>query len=135
MGTLNKDDIKNPILLNILSLCSASVPPVSASKMCNDLGLSRSLITKLRNDPDRLIAGETAIMIAEYFGVSVACVLGMAKNEQDADMSPESKKEKTTDTNVDGNSSMKDKIKQMSTEDLVDLIAACAAEVARRQTD
>lgn len=82
MGTLNKEYIENPILLNIISLCEGSSRKVSPSKMCTDLALSRSLITKLRNDPNRTISGDTALKIADYFGVSVDCVLGSDQKEK-----------------------------------------------------
>lgn len=82
MGTLNKDTIENPILLNIISLCEESSPKVSPSKMCTDLGLSRSLITKLRTEPDRTISGDTALKIADYFGVTVDRVLGSDQKEK-----------------------------------------------------
>lgn len=82
MGTLNKETIENPILLNIISLCEERSPKVSPSKMCTDLGLSRSLITKLRTEPDRTISGDTALKIADYFGVTVNRVLGSDQKEK-----------------------------------------------------
>ena len=82
MGTLSKNEVKNPILLNIITLCENSSQKVSPSKMCTDLELSRSLITKLRNDPERTISGDTAIKIADYFGVSVDRVLGSEQKEK-----------------------------------------------------
>lgn len=72
MGTLNN----NPIYSNIKSLCDSHTPRVSISKMCVDLGLSKSLGTKLKENPDKNINSETAQMIADYFGVSVDRVLG-----------------------------------------------------------
>jgi transcriptional regulator with XRE-family HTH domain len=44
--------------------------------MCVDLGLSKSMITKLKADPTRGINADTAQKIADYFGVSVDRVLG-----------------------------------------------------------
>lgn len=82
MGTLNKEEIKNPILLNIIALCESSSRKVTPSKMCTDLELSRSLTTKLKNDPKRSISGETALKIADYFGVSVDQVLGSEQKEK-----------------------------------------------------
>lgn len=73
---------ENVILKNIEILCKNHVPKISKGKMCTDLGLSRSLITKLKNDPKRTINGDTAQKIADYFGVSVDCILGTAQNEQ-----------------------------------------------------
>jgi hypothetical protein len=43
--------------------------------MCVDLSISKSLMTKLRNNPARQITSETAKKIADYFGVSVERVL------------------------------------------------------------
>ena len=80
MGTL----YKNVILNNIVELGKAHSPQVSPSKMCNDLGLSRSLVTKLKENPDRSINGATAQKIADYFGVSVDCVLGSAEKEKNS---------------------------------------------------
>ena len=78
MGTLHK----NPILESIETLCDAANPKVSFSKMCVDLGLSKSLNTKLKNNPEKTINGETAQKIADYFGVSVGRVLGSEKKEK-----------------------------------------------------
>jgi transcriptional regulator with XRE-family HTH domain len=78
MGTL----YKNAILSNIVALGESCTPKVSPSKMCTDLGLSRSLVTKLKENPDRTINGATAQKIADYFGVSVDCVLGSSENKK-----------------------------------------------------
>lgn len=78
MGTL----YKNTILNNIVALGEACTPKVSPSKMCTDLGLSRSLVTKLKDNPERTINGGTAQKIADYFGVSVDCVLGSEQKEK-----------------------------------------------------
>lgn len=78
MGTL----YKNAILNTIVKLGQERSPHVSPSKMCNDLGLSRSLITKLKDNPDKTINGDTAQKIADYFGVSVDRVLGSAEKEK-----------------------------------------------------
>ena len=43
--------------------------------MCVDLGISKSMMTKLRDNPSRQITSETAKKIADYFGVSVERVL------------------------------------------------------------
>ena len=72
----------NVILKNIEMLCESHVPKISKGKMCTDLGISRSLITKLKNDPERTINGDTAQKIADYFDVSVNRILGTAENEQ-----------------------------------------------------
>lgn len=78
MGTFDK----NPILESIETLCGSAVPKVSFSKMCVDLGLSKSLKTKLKDNPQKTINGETAQKIADYFGVSVDRVLGSDQKEK-----------------------------------------------------
>lgn len=72
MGTIYENNIYN----NIITLCESRTPRVSFSKMCIDLGLSKSLGTKLKENPDKNINGETAQLIADYFGVSLDCILG-----------------------------------------------------------
>lgn len=49
--------------------------------MCVDLGISKSLMTKLRDNPARQITSETAKKIADYFGVSVDRVMFGEKKE------------------------------------------------------
>lgn len=58
---------------NITSLCSEK--GIKGGKMCVDLGISKSLMTKLRDNPARQITSETAKKIADYFSVSVERVL------------------------------------------------------------
>lgn len=77
MGTMHE----NVIYTSIKSLCDAHTPPISFSKMCVDLGLSKSLGTKLKDNPDKEINSETAQMIADYFKVSVDRVLGKEQKE------------------------------------------------------
>ena len=72
MGTFHK----NVIYSNIKTLCDNHTPRISFSKMCVDLGLSKSLGTKLKENPDKNISSETAQMIADYFGVSIDQILG-----------------------------------------------------------
>ena len=78
MGTSHKNVIYN----NIKNLCDSHTPRISFSKMCVDLGLSKSLGTKLKDNPDKNINGETAQLIANYFGVSVDNVLGVDGQEK-----------------------------------------------------
>lgn len=69
---------------NIQSLCRNA--GVRGGKMCVDLGISKSLMTKLKDNPEKTINAETAQKIADYFGVSVDCVLyGDEKNKSTAD--------------------------------------------------
>ncbi len=92
---------------------------VAMYKLEKELGFGNGYIGQLKKGS---LPAERLVAVANYFSLPLSYFTDIEE-------------EKTTDTNVDGNSSMKDKIKQMSTEDLADLIAACAAEVARRQTD
>ncbi len=77
MGTMHENVIYN----SIKSLCDAHTPRVSFSKMCVDLGLSKSLGTKLKDNPEKEINSETAQLIADYFNVSVDRVLGKEQKE------------------------------------------------------
>lgn len=58
---------------NIEALCARR--GIKPGKMCNDLGLSRSLMTDLRSGRKSGINSATAQKIADYFGVSVSVVL------------------------------------------------------------
>lgn len=49
---------------------------ITGSKMCTDIGLSKSLMTGLKKGRRTSISTETAQKIADYFGVSVDRVLG-----------------------------------------------------------
>lgn len=59
---------------NIKALCESK--GVSGGKMCVDIGLSKSLMTKLKSDANKTINADTAQKIADYFNVSVGEVLG-----------------------------------------------------------
>lgn len=85
MGTFHENVIYN----NIKALCDSRTPRVSFSKMCVDLGLSKSLGTKLKDNPDKNINGDTAQLIADYFGVSVDCILGKEDNKKTPTVSGE----------------------------------------------
>lgn len=61
--------------------------------MCVDLGISKSLMTKLRDNPARQITSETAKKIADYFGVSAERVL-TGEKESAPDPQAESVNEK-----------------------------------------
>lgn len=88
MGTFHK----NSIYENIKELCDNHTPRISISKLCVDLGLSKSLGTKLRTNPDKKINSDTAKLIADYFGVTVDHVLG---NGQKETPTPEGEREKS----------------------------------------
>lgn len=58
---------------NISTLCA--IKKIKPGKMCVDIGVSKSMMTKLHDDPNRKITSKTAQKIADYFGVSVDRVL------------------------------------------------------------
>ena len=67
---------------SIKSLCDdAGIKP---GKMCVELGLSKSMMTGLKNGRKQSIQVETAQKIADYFGVSVDRVLGTEQKEKPA---------------------------------------------------
>ena len=65
----------NPLHTTISNLCSQH--GITGSKLCSDLGLSRSLITDLKMDRKKDLYATTAYKIAKYFGVSVGYLLGL----------------------------------------------------------
>ena len=58
----------------IQELCKSK--GIKGGKMCVDLGLSKSLMTKLKSDASKTINADTAQKIASYFNVSVGYLLG-----------------------------------------------------------
>lgn len=59
---------------NIEALCNQR--NIRPGRLCNDLGLSRGLITDLKMGRKKSISAETAQKIAAYFGISVGQLLG-----------------------------------------------------------
>ena len=59
---------------NIEVLCSQR--GIRPGKFCNDLGISRGLITDLKMGRKKSVNAETAQKIAAYFGISVGQLLG-----------------------------------------------------------
>ena len=49
---------------------------IRPGRLCDELGLSRSLMTDLKMGRKRTVNAETAQKIAEFFGVSVGFLLG-----------------------------------------------------------
>lgn len=49
---------------------------IRPGRLCNELGLSRSLITDLKMGRKKTVNAETAQRIAAYFGISVGQLLG-----------------------------------------------------------
>lgn len=62
---------------SIKALCDAR--GIKPGKMCVDLGLSKSLMTDLKSGRKKGITNRTAILIANYFDVSVDEVFGQEK--------------------------------------------------------
>ena len=65
---------------SIQELCDTS--GIKPGKMCNDIGLSRSILTDLKTGRKKSINTVTAQKIADYFGVSVDRVLGAEQKEK-----------------------------------------------------
>ena len=71
----------------IIELCKER--GISGSRMCLDLGMSKSTLSDLKSGRKKSFTAETAHKIASYLGVSVAYLIG--EEEKDA------KKEQPTD--------------------------------------
>ncbi len=77
---------------NIRELCNAK--GIKPGKMCVDIGLSKSILTGLKNGSKKNIHTDTAQKIADYFGVSVDCILGTdAKKQPPRGELPDTKKD------------------------------------------
>lgn len=57
---------------------------IKGSKMCDDLGISRSTLTELRKGRASTLKAERAVLIADYLGISVSQLLGNEQNEKPA---------------------------------------------------
>lgn len=66
---------------NIKSLCDER--GVKPGRMCVELGMSKSILTGLKNGTKKNIQTDTAKKIADYFGVTVDRVLGAEKKTAD----------------------------------------------------
>jgi len=62
------------LFARIESLCSEK--GIRPGRLCDDLGLSRSLMTDLKMGRKKTVNAETAQKIAAYLGVSVGYLLG-----------------------------------------------------------
>ena len=67
---------------NIRSLCQAQ--GIRPGRLCDELGISRGLMTDLKMGRKKGVSAQTAQKIAAYFGVSVGYLLG----QQDSDAAP-----------------------------------------------
>lgn len=56
---------------------------IRPGQMCNELGLSRGLMTDLKMGRKKSVSAQTAQKIAAYFGVSVGYLLGEAAENTD----------------------------------------------------
>lgn len=65
---------------NIKMLCDEK--GVKPGRMCIDIGISKSILTGLKNGTKKNIQTDTAQKIADYFGVSVDRVLGAEQKEK-----------------------------------------------------
>ena len=65
---------------NIISLCNEA--NIKGGKMCVDLGISKSFMTKLKDGTKKNINSDTAQKIADYFGVSIDRVLSDEQKEK-----------------------------------------------------
>lgn len=62
----------------IEALCSEK--NIRPGRLCNDLGLSRGLVTDLKMGRKKSLNAETAQKIAAYFGISVGQLLGQEEH-------------------------------------------------------
>ena len=64
----------------IIALCESK--GVAGSRMCLDLGLSKSTLSNIKSGRVNTLSTTTAQKIASYFGVSVGYLLGEEENEK-----------------------------------------------------
>ena len=64
----------------VQSLCKSK--GVSGSRMCLDLGLSKSTLSDIKSGRKKGVNAETAQKIASYFGVTVGYLLGEEEKEK-----------------------------------------------------
>lgn len=66
------------LYLNIQALCQQN--GIRPGRLCDELGISRGLMTDLKMGRKKSVNAQTAQKIASYFGVSVATLLGTAES-------------------------------------------------------
>ena len=71
----------------IIELCKER--GISGSKMCLDLGMSKSTLSDLKSGRKKSFTAETAHKIASYLGVSVAYLLGEEEKDEKKEQPPE----------------------------------------------
>ena len=62
---------------------------IRPGRLCNDLGISRGLVTDLKMGRKKSVNAETAQKIASYFGISVGQLLGQVENTDVLDQAAE----------------------------------------------
>ena len=67
------------LFTRIESLCAQK--NIRPGRLCDELGLSRSLMTDLKMGRKKTVNAETAQKIAEFFGVSVGFLLGQSQEK------------------------------------------------------
>lgn len=70
----------------IIKLCDSK--GVAGSRMCLDLGLSKSTLSNIKNGRVNTLSTVTAQKIASYFGVSVGYLLGEEEKEEQKENAP-----------------------------------------------
>lgn len=65
---------------NIAALCEEK--GIKGAKMCNDVGMSKGILTDLKMGRRSGVSAVTAQKIASYFGVSVGYLLGEEEKEK-----------------------------------------------------
>ena len=65
---------------NIAALCEEK--GIKGAKMCNDIGMSKGVLTDLKMGRRTGVTAVTAQKIASYFGVSVGYLLGEEEKEE-----------------------------------------------------
>lgn len=65
------------LYLNIQALCQQN--GIRPGRLCDELGISRGLMTDLKMGRKKTVNAQTAQKIASFFGVSVATLLGSSE--------------------------------------------------------
>lgn len=73
--------VMNNLYENIQLLCSQK--GIRPGRLCDDLALSRGLMTDLKMGRKKGVSAQTAQKIASYFGVSVGYLLGEEAEKND----------------------------------------------------
>ena len=72
---------------NVNLLCETH--NISGYKLCNDIGISKSIITDLKKGRKKSLSATTASKIADYFGVSVSYLIGESDKKNRPQMESE----------------------------------------------